>query len=188
MEFEEMKKVWSTQNNEPLYVINEDALRKTIVTKKDKTLMRTNISELLSIIVNIAVGIFFLFTGPVALAIWMIIVGLICFVGRVRRKSGEKQFDRTMLGDLDHAVSVANYQVRFSGLMRWNIIPVGLFIIWGAWEKGNLTVAIVILIVFSSLAFFGSGLEHNYYKARRNEVVKLRDMMLRADNDIVNTL
>jgi len=183
MEFEEMKKVWSVQNNKPLYVINEDALRKSIVKKKDNALLRANLSELISIIANIAVGVFLCFTGPVVLAVWMIFVGLLCIVGRVRRKNGEKQFDRTMLGDLDHAVSVANYQVRFSGLMRWNIIPVGILIIWGAWEKGNLVVAIVLIVVFSSLSFFGSALEHNYYKARRNEVVQLRKTLMEVEND-----
>jgi len=184
MEFEEIKKVWSQQNNEPMYVINESALRSSIVKKKDKALLRANISELISIIVNIAMGLFLFTTGPIILAVWMIIVGLICLVGRIRRKRGDTQFDRTMLGDLDHAVSVAKYQVRLSGLMRWNIIPVGGLIAWSAWSKENAVVFVVILIVFSSLAFFGSGLEHNYYKGRLNEVVQLRKTLLEVESDV----
>lgn len=180
MEFDEMKKVWSIQNKEPLYVINEEAMRKSITIKKDHALQRANISELISIVVNIAVGLFLIKTGLYVLAVWMIIVGLLCLLGRVRRLNGDKQFDRSMLGDLDYAVSVATYQVRFSGLMRWNIIPVGLMILWGAWGKENVTVAFIVVIVFTSLAFFGSRLEHNYYKSRLHDVVQLRKNLQEA--------
>src|SRR4051794_28721596 len=34
MEFEEMQKIWSMQNNEALYVINEKALHNRILSKK----------------------------------------------------------------------------------------------------------------------------------------------------------
>jgi predicted permease len=177
MEFEEMKKVWDTQANEPMYVINEAALRNSIARKKDKGLHITNISELLSIVVNLGAGAFLLSTAMFVLAAWMIIVGVYCLVGRIRRKVGEKKFDRTMLGDLDHAVSVANYQVRFSGLMRWNIIPVGILISWGLWNKDNVTVLMIAMILFFAITFYASGWEHNYYKERRKQVVELRNML-----------
>src|SRR4051812_47574418 len=34
MEFDEMKKIWDSQNNEPLYAINEKALYNRILSKK----------------------------------------------------------------------------------------------------------------------------------------------------------
>ena len=37
MEFEELKKIWDTQNNQPMYAINEEALHNRILTKKRKT-------------------------------------------------------------------------------------------------------------------------------------------------------
>jgi len=40
MEFKEMKKIWDTQNDEALYVINEDALHRRIKAKKMGTKRR----------------------------------------------------------------------------------------------------------------------------------------------------
>lgn len=185
MEFEEIKKVWDAQNSEPLYVINETALRNSITSKKDKGIHITNVSELLSILVNFGAGALIMATGMFLLAGWMIIVGVYCLAGRIRRKMGEKQFDRSMLGDLDHAVSIASYQVRFSGLMRWNIIPVGLLILWELWDKentGNTVTLMIAMVLFFALAFFASGWEHNYYKSRRRQLIELRNMLLSPKN------
>jgi hypothetical protein len=182
MEFEEMKKVWDTQANEPMYVINESALRNSIARKRDKGLRITNISEILSIVAYNGVGIFLITNGMFVLAAWMIFVGLCCLVGRIQRKLGEKKYDRTMLGDLDHAVSVANYQVRFSGLMRWNIIPVGALISFGLWNRDHILILLIGIIVFVAVTFYASGWEHNYYKERRKQIVELRDMLLTPKN------
>jgi len=186
MEFEEMKKVWDTQNNEPLYVINEAALRNSIATKRDKGIHITNVTELLSIVVNLGAGVLILATGMFLLATWMIIIGVVCLAGRVRRKMGEQQFDRTMLGDLDYAVSIADYQVRFSGLMRWNIIPVGFLIVWSMWDKQNSIELMIGLISFFALTFYASGWEHNYYRSRRRNIEDLRKMLLKNDREEVN--
>ena len=182
MEFEEMKKIW--QNEEPLYVINESALRNSIAKKKDKTLRITNISELLCIVANLGSGAYVLTKGMYVLAVWMIAVGVYCLVGRIRRKMGERKFDRSMLGDLDHAVSVANYQVRFSGLMRWNILPVAILILAGMWNKDNMIALMIGIILFFAVTFYASGWEHNYYKERRRHVVELRNTLLKVENDV----
>lgn len=185
MEFEEMKKVWDTQANEPAYVINESALRNSIQRKKNKGLHITNFSELLCIVVYIAVGGFLITIGTIGMYIlgaWLIAVGIACLASRIMRKVGEKKFDRTMLGDLDHAVSVANYQVRFSGLMRWNVIPVAVFILQGLWSKDNMTALMIAIILFFAVTFYASGWEHNYYKERRKHVVELRNMLLTPKN------
>jgi len=181
MELEEMKKIWSEQDNEPMYVINESALRNSITRKKNKSIRITNISELLCIVVYIGVGLFLITAEMFVLSAWMIIVGLACLVGRVRRRVGERKFDRSMLGDLEHAVSVANYQVRFSGLMRWNIIPVGVLILYGLWNKDNIA-ALVGMFMFFAVTFYASGLEHNYYKERRRQIEELRNMLLMPKN------
>ena len=35
MEFEELKKIWDTQNNKPMFIIDEEALHRTIQKKKN---------------------------------------------------------------------------------------------------------------------------------------------------------
>jgi hypothetical protein len=59
------------------------------------------------------------------LSAWMLGSALFMLVSRIRRIKGDNQFDRSMSGDLDHAISVATYQVRISQIMLWNILPIG---------------------------------------------------------------
>ena len=61
MEFEELQKIWDSQNKRPLYVINEEALHQRILAKKSQASHITNFSELLLIAVN---------TGAGALILW----------------------------------------------------------------------------------------------------------------------
>ena len=190
MEFDEMKKVWDSQTNQSLYVINEAALHKTIKSRRDKGAHITNITELISIVVNLASGAF-LFTTTMAdetvnvylyiLATWMVITGIYCLFGRVRRIKGDRQFDRTMLGDLNYAVAIANYQVHFSALMRWNIIPIGILISLGMWKNENSTEFIIGLILFFALTFYASGWEHRYYKSRRRDLEELRRILVKGE-------
>src|SRR3954470_1068682 len=56
MEFEEMKKIWDTQNDRPLFVIDEPALHRRIISKKNQSGRISHISELLLILVNIGAG------------------------------------------------------------------------------------------------------------------------------------
>ena len=56
MEFEEMKKVWDSQNNEMLYGINEKAMHNHILSKKKQANHITNASELILIIANATTG------------------------------------------------------------------------------------------------------------------------------------
>src|SRR6187402_43134 len=127
-EFEELQRIWDSQNNRPLYALNEDALYNRILTKKRQTHHITNISELLSIIVNLCSGGFVFAINYTStrsgiamyiMAAWMLLVSLYALVSRMRRIRGEQQFNRTMKDDLNNAVAMATYQVRLSQLMRW---------------------------------------------------------------------
>jgi hypothetical protein len=186
MEFEEMQRVWDSQTNQPLYAINETALHNRIISKKEKARHITNISELLVIIVNAGMGSFILALNffkqstnifLYLMAIWMFGSALYLLVSRIRRISGGKRFDRSMRGDLDHAVSVATYQVRLSLLMRWNILPMGILVLLSVWE-GNKSVWIIVLILaFFAIVHFASAWEHNIYRSRKRELEALRNKL-----------
>ncbi|HTE33337.1 MAG TPA: hypothetical protein VK666_23310, partial [Chryseolinea sp.] len=60
MEFDELQQIWDTQNNKPLFAINERALHNRILSKMRKARHITNTSELLLIIVSLGVGCFIL--------------------------------------------------------------------------------------------------------------------------------
>ncbi len=179
MEFEEMKKIWDAQNNEPLYGINQKALHNRILSKKKKAYHITNVSELLLIIVNAGAGLFVLAVNLYRqsvniyiyiLAAWMCLGALYMLMSRIRRIKGSHRFDRSMLGDLYHAISMATYQVRLSQAGRWNILPIALLCLLGLWEGGKSVWLIVAIVILFALAAWGGRWEHSIYKARKREL------------------
>jgi hypothetical protein len=183
MKFEEMKTIWDSQNNEMLFAINEQAMHCLIHSKMEKGKHITNISELLWIVVNILAGSFVLGINlfkenedifMYLLSAWMFGTAFFLLASRVRRVNASKKFDRTMLGDLEHAIAVATYQVRFSFLGRWNILPIGTLVALGLWDSGKSIWILIAFIVFFILTNYASGWEHRIYKNRKRELENLK--------------
>jgi hypothetical protein len=188
MEFEEIKKIWDMQNNEALYAINEKALHNRILSKKRSAGHIANFSELLSIFVNMATGLFVLGIAQLRpgadvfmylMAAWTFIVAGYLVVSRIRRRKSENRFDRSMLGDLDHAISNATYQVRLSRIMLWNSLPIGILILFGFWERGKLSVWIVVsMLIFFAFVWYAGGWEHRIYKKRKHGLEALQKKLV----------
>jgi hypothetical protein len=179
MEFEELQQIWNSQDKQPLYAINEEALHRRIEAKKRTAYHITTITELLLIIVNFVSGSFILgmnFTSQrentfmYVLAAWMFGTALYSLWSRILRIRGSNRFDRSMRGDLNYAISVATYQVRLSQLMRWNILPIGALSLLGMWDGGKSGWAAIAILMFFLLAYFASGWEHNIYKSKKREL------------------
>ena len=134
MEFDELKKIWDTQNNKPMYVINEEALHRRIRSKKHKASYASNITEwglvLIAVVTSFYLfmkhagsGDFFAILPGVALLLTAVYV----ILSRFRRKQYERQFDQSMVGDLDHAISNVDFEVRRSKtFIWWYIIPIAI--------------------------------------------------------------
>jgi len=191
MEFEEMKKIWDAQNNEPIYGINEAALHNRILSKQKQGLHITNVSEIMGITTYIVAGLvvfgvniykekpeIFLYI----LSAWMLASASYILVSRLRRLIADKRFDRSLRGDLNYAISVAGYQVRFSKLVRWNIIPIGLIIILGMLEAGTSIWIIAGILIFFILTMFASGWEHDIYKRRKHVLELLQENLLKEES------
>ena len=179
MEFEELKKIWNAQDNQPLYAINEKAMYNLILSKKKQAHHITNISELLLIFVNIGSGILVLAlnlykqSGNISLYVlsaWMFGSALYTLVRRIQRIKGDQQFDRSISGDLGHAISMASYQVRISQIMRWNIFPIAIFTVLGLWEGGKPIWITIVVLLFFALTYFAGGWEHSIYKRKKREL------------------
>ena len=190
MEFNEMKKIWDSQDNEPLYAINENALHNRILSKKKTGYHITNTSELLLIIVNVGAGILILSLNfskqdldiyRYLLAAWMLLSALYMLVSRVRRINSSNQFDRSILGDLSHAISLATYQVRLSQVGRWNILPIGVICFLWLWDSGKPIWVIVSISIFFAFAAFATRWEHSIYKNRKRELEILQKKLQRED-------
>lgn len=190
MEFDEMKKIWDSQNQVVLYAIDEKALHNRIAVKRRQALHITNVTELMLILVNGGVGAFIVVTNHLrqSINISLYLLAALLFgsafyvlVNRINRVKGDNRFDRSMRGDLDHALSVATYQVRISQIMRWNFIPIGILVTLGIVEGGR-----SIWIAFGMLAFFMlthylSRWEHNFYKRKKRELEELQKRLNQED-------
>ena len=132
MEFEEMKKIWDQQNEEPMYAINEEALHNRIRTKNRSAGRRSNINDIGLIFIAIATAAILLLIGKDSFydyvsAVALLLIAVYVFMGRVRRKKLESQFDRTILGDLDQAIANVSYEVtRTKTFFWWFLLPVAI--------------------------------------------------------------
>jgi hypothetical protein len=183
MEFDELQKIWDSQTQEPLWVINENAMHKRILTKKAQASHIANFSELLLLAVYVGVSIFIValnFSKPkpnlvmYLMAAWMLGTALYVVTSRVQRIKSGYTFDRSMLGELNQAISMATYQVRLSRLMRWNIVPIAALSLLGVWEVGQSIWLILGIVVFFTLSYFAGGWEHRIYVGKKRELEALR--------------
>ena len=190
MEFEDMKKIWDSQSHDRLYAINEQALHNRVLSKKRSALRIVNTSEVLIIITYLVTGSFVMSTtltgglniSLLVLSFWMIAIASYMGIFRIKRMRTNNQFDRTMLGDLSHALSAATYQVKLSRLLRWNILPMAVLILLAFWE-GNKSLWIALgTLAFVALAFYFSGWEHSFYERRKKELESLHEK-LESEND-----
>lgn len=181
-----MKKIWDTQNNEMLYAIDEQALHNRILSKKQRASYTANISELLLMIVNCFAGIFIFILGWTKpggniflylMATWMLLTVVYMLISRIRRQREGKKFDRTLLGDLNHALATATYQVRISRLMRWNNLPILILLLSSIWENEKGVWVIVFVFFFFSLGYYLSGKELNIYVVRKRELEVLHEKL-----------
>lgn len=186
MEFDELQKIWDTQNNQPLYVINEQALHNRIVAKKHQGIHIAVITEWILIIANTASGAFVLqqnYTGRrglifvYLLAAWMLGTALYVLVNRIRRMREQKQFNRSLSGDLQHAITTVIYQVRIGHIMRWNTIPIMLLVLLSTWEGGQSVWFSLVVALFFILIFYASGWELRIHKAKKRELEVLQQKL-----------
>lgn len=159
MEFEEMRKIWDSQNQEPLFAIDEAALYRRIQAKGRKASRIANMNEIGLIIIFIATSITLLiieresFYSYLSAALTFLIA-IYVWVGRVRRKKAEQQFDRTMLGELDQAIfNVENEITRARTFFWWMLLPAGLPTLLNMIQAGVAPWKWVIVPVAFVLAF-----------------------------------
>lgn len=124
IEFEEMQKSWNEQKGETMYTVDESALYGIVKRKKDAASRRINNMEIMISIINGIAGV-----GSIILAVVNahpvnfinagIMIGTLPYIQyfRRKRKQAENTFDRSMLGELDHAISNESSIVRFNHLM-----------------------------------------------------------------------
>jgi len=186
MEFDEMKKIWDAQNNQPLYVIDEKALHNRIQSKMKGIRHLSNVSDWALIIIYIGTGVVLIghnpFTSGMNIfmwigAAWMFATVVYLVTGHIRRLNASRRFDRSIRGDLDHAISLASYQVRLSQFIRWNLLPMGVIMIFSSWDSGKLIRIGLIMIIANILAFYVTSKGLRAEKRRKRELQSLKEKL-----------
>jgi len=177
MDFEEMKTIWDAQNNATAYKLDEEELHRRILARKKRAVFITNLSELMIIIVYAGTGGFVLTAKMYYLAVWMWAVVIVLIISRIRRLRAARRFDRTVQGELQHALATAKYQVRLSQLMRWNVVAIAALALWAIWAGRKPAWALVLMSFFFLLSMYASRLEHRKYKAQVESLEELQDKL-----------
>ena len=194
MEFEEIQEIWDLQKKQSMYTINEKVLHGAILVKKKKAQRLVNVSEWFLVAVNLIAGavVFGLnFSNPpwnfflYGMAIWMVATATFILLGRMNRLKRANMFDLNMRGSLQHAIADATYWVRVSQLMRWNILPITVFILLGMWAAGKPVWIMALTFIFFGITYYASGVEHNCYKARKQELISLFEKLEQGESQSI---
>lgn len=127
MEFEDMKKIWDTQNQRPLYLIDEPTLHQHIDKKINATKRSAGYMEIGLILINLIVVAFMLIRSVGSDHAWMQYltaatafgIGVYVWVGRRTRQRQGSRFDRSLLGELDQAIENRSYLIRRGTTFVW---------------------------------------------------------------------
>jgi len=155
MDFEELKVIWDSQNDRPLYAVDEEGLHATVRRQshafarrmfwRDAREIGTGLTAAACLLTFAWVlaswdeGRLRRLLGPevdvsrgdalmmlAASALWLF-YALYQFVGRKRQERRERDFEPTLRGDLDRTLAQTEYRIRMArGAVSWGVVPVGL--------------------------------------------------------------
>lgn len=188
MEFKEMKKIWDTQNDEALYVINEDALHRRIKAKKMGTKRTTTFAEIILIASNLIGGGLVIIShllknsGNVAaltMGAMMMIVGIYILFLRSQRIKRDRQKDVSILGDLENAIENINYRIKLSQSMIWFCLIVIAFTMYTVLNSDQSVINIVLISAFFIVGFIMSRWEHKRFNlGKKKQLLDLKEKLI----------
>lgn len=191
MEFEEMKLIWDSQNNEPLYAIDQEALYRKISRKGRSVTRALDFLDWLMIGMNLLVALLLLFDAfqesspgyEYALPVVYLAIFVYALYRRFARRQEVGEFDETILGELEKAIWQADYLIRQSrSMVFWYLLPVFLVADVVLILKGNLWLALALTAVVLPLAYVGGRWEvRKWHLPKKQELEALREMLLQAE-------
>ena len=132
MEFEEIKKIWDSQNKQPMYVIDEKTLHRSVTRKFQASRRSVNAMEIGLVLINSFVITFLIVKGinndynifQFLIAGAALLVTIYVILGRTRRRRRQSFQDRSLLSELDHAISNRDYLIqRGRTFIYWYMLP-----------------------------------------------------------------
>ncbi len=188
MEFEEMQAIWNAETNEKMYVINEEVLHKQVQKKSESADRKVDRFEMLLIIANLFAATILtigaIVDGDIQEKLIISAVyaafGLFGLVRRFRRQREVKQFDQTVVGEVDRAIWQIDYLITQSKmLVKWYLPTLLVLFVASDFIEGDFGWGAVFMLVVFVAGYFGGRWEINRcYIPRREELKSLRATLL----------
>jgi hypothetical protein len=95
-------------------------------------------------------------------------------VSHIRMIRASRQFDRSIHGDLNHVISLAIYRLHISQMLRWNLLPLGVIMIFSGLGTGKLFMISTLILASNTLAFYAisKGMQANKRRIRALQALK----------------
>lgn len=181
-----MQVIWNSETQEKLYAINEEALYKTI-KKKGRSIYRSlAFLEWMSIVVNLAVGIFLIFMlyqdgedliQYITPAAYLAYTGFFIYKRLTRQQHQDIEFEPTMIGEIDKALWQADYLINQSlGMITWYLLPIMIVVGLALYLDGaNPIWPLFLFCVVAPAAYFGGKWEvRKFHAPRKRELEEIR--------------
>lgn len=189
MEFEDMQRIWSKQDDAPLYAIDETALFKRVQKKSRSTEFALNMLEW-SIALSSFVCIFALYINWVGdnvpwayyliPAMLLIITGYVFLLRRSRQREAQR-FPTGLVGELEKAIAHNNFLIeRSNSMLWWYLIPVfGGFAIYFYIEQGPYWLPSVLLMpILGIISFLAIRWElRKFHEPKQRDLEVLRKLL-----------
>ena len=183
-----MQKIWNADSQQYAYAIDEDAMYQRIQRKRRGSRRAVNKMEWGLMGVNILAGSLVLVKNILmdihnpyvyGMTAILYVASAYIFWRRQQRLAGENQFDRSISGDLDHAIRNAQYRERLSFMAFFYAVPMFTLLFWMAYQDDKSVIFLVGIGVFFVLTIVLSIFEHRYIHMRyRKRLEAMKKMLL----------
>ena len=189
MKLEDMQKIWHSETNQTLYVMNQKAVESFVKKKANSANRKAAKVENFIIIMNLVVPVILLTLaslnnkqhfGEYALAAFMIITAFFTYNYKKRRINSQKNWGKSMLDSMDHAIHNATYQARMTNIfLIWYTLIVGVLSVTNLIiEKANVWLIVMIAFVFVIGLIAGRWEQRAWHNKQLEDLISLRSKLV----------
>jgi len=193
MEFEDLKMVWDTQNNEQVFAINEKVLHQRVIRKNIAAKKTADSNEKGMMVISLFLALFMVviyYTGHslvyILQSIIFLAVATYIFMDRRKRLQNDGLSAGSILDDLNQAIRTNNYEIRRQKSMAWwFFIPVSAAMLLNLLRTtGIYSWAVVILMIAAST--LGLIVQHRAIRplmTKKDDLDALRKILIESENN-----
>jgi len=189
MKLEEMQKIWDSKINQTLYVMDENAVEKFVKRKANSANKKAAYVENFIIIMNIIVPIILITItrlndkqhfGEYALAAFMVATAIYTFIYKKRRISSQKNWGKSTLDAMEHAIHNATYQAKMTYIfLTWYTLIVGILAIVNLIiEDTNIWLILMIAFIFILGLVVGRWEQRAFHNKQLVDLISLRQKLV----------